>query len=124
MWSGLWPCVVRLGPRSLRLVKATFDHLGSDGALAGAAYTVGVLGEDASLVAGFGCLEVAEASGEFFVRDVELEFAVRDVEGDGVAFADCGDGTAELRFGRYVARHEAAGGTAEAAVREKRDGFA
>ena len=51
------------------------------------------------------------------------EFAVGDVEGDGVAFVDGGDGASELGFGGYVAGHEAAGGSGEAAVGEEGYGF-
>src|SRR6185437_6928410 len=83
---------------------------------AGARHGVGVFGEDAALEAWFGGFEVFEALLHLFVGDVEREFAVGDVEGDGVAFADGGDGAAELSFGGDVAGHEAARGAGEAAI--------
>ena len=45
-----------------------------------------------------------------------------DVEGDGVAFADGGDGAAELGFGGDVAGHQPARGSGETPVGEKGDG--
>ena len=70
---------------------------------------------------GGGGWKLARRCGDLFVGDVEGEGACGDVEGDGVAFVDGGDRSAELGFGGYVAGHEAAGGSGEAAVGEQGD---
>ena len=51
--------------------KKEVRELGGYGSLAGAAYGVGVLEEDAAFVAGCGGDEVCEAFGDLFVGDVE-----------------------------------------------------
>src|SRR3982750_74698 len=91
--------------------------------LAGAAYRIRILCEYSALEAWFRLLYFLQTLCDLFRRNFKPQLALINVEGDGVAFVHGCDGPSQLGLGGYVADHQAACSSGEAAVGEKRDGL-
>ena len=95
--------------------------LGGDSSQCCGSHGIGIFGEDSALEAGLGGLPGFEAVGDLFVGDFDRQFAIGNVEGDGVAFADGGDRSADGRLRSDVAGREAARRAGETPIGEQRN---